>query len=81
MTQTEAEKRARELFPTGVLSVKRYTEAQWRDGGAQCFRVTMGDKERTLHWMTRTGRHEKEICCKEQRATKAVASRPVVVKR
>ena len=67
MTQQQAEAQAQTLFGKGIESVRRYTEPIWHDKGWSGFRVTMGDKERTIHWMTPRGRHEEEVCCKPER--------------
>ena len=79
MTQTQALDAARTLFPKqNIVSVVRYTQPEWRDGGSKGWRVTMaGD---TIHWLTRRLHHEKQVCCKEQHA-KAKFKRPEVVKR
>ncbi len=83
MTQAEADARAKGLFQKGVESVRRYTEPAWHDSGWRGWRVTMGDRERTIHWMTNRGRHEEEVCCKPQRrpSMREVMTKPEVVRR
>lgn len=53
-------KRAVELFKS-VQKVEPWTDPKWCDGGSYSWRVTCGDG--SVHWLSRTGRHEEEICC------------------
>jgi hypothetical protein len=87
MTQDQAHTAAKALFPKqNIVSVTRYTQPEWRDGGWKGWRVTLaGD---SLHWMTATGTHQEHVCCPKQRFVSksvqrrlALMQKPEVVKR
>lgn len=81
MPKFSAEARARELFGKTVESVQLYSRGEWRDGGWKGWRVTLTGN--TIHWMSRRGRHEEEVCCTKQhrKRVEPAGATVVVVKR